>query len=72
MDTQLPRTTALGRWVNRGKGKGRSACPRPFAYVFELDRYLIVKELDFVTAFPAASLATIFTVFFPLATFGEL
>ena len=38
----------------------------------ELTRYLIVKYQDFVPMFFARSVATIFTVFLPGASAGEL
>jgi hypothetical protein len=58
--------------VDRGKRRAGAATPRPSSKLCAVGAYLIVKYQDAVRTFLAASVATISTVFFPLAILGEL
>lgn len=66
--------TVRGRSVpSIEKSTGALDDPGPLeGTIVELTRYLIVKYQDFMPTFLAASVATIFTVFLPLASLGEL
>jgi hypothetical protein len=66
-----PRGGAISVHIGEGPGPLRDPGP-PEGTTVELSRYLIVKYQDLAPTFPAASVATIFTVFLPLESLGEL
>jgi hypothetical protein len=66
-----PRTLEVGPGLHAPALPPRCVS-EPARYLFVRYQALIVKYQDFVTTFPAASVATILTVFLLLETFGEL